>query len=80
MTGAPIPDIHATLPALKAVVGDLAGREGITATYHLGGLVGYAPCRTTRSPDLPHESAEYLRAGGPVPGREKGEGRCSTLR
>lgn len=35
-------DIHANLPALEAVLDDLEGR-GVTAAYHLGDLVGYAP-------------------------------------
>jgi predicted phosphodiesterase len=38
-----ISDIHANLPALEAVLGDIARREGLDATYHLGDLVGYAP-------------------------------------
>ena len=35
-------DIHANLPALKAVLHDI-GRREVDATYHLGDLVGYAP-------------------------------------
>ena len=38
-----ISDIHANLPALEAVLRDIAAREGVAATYHLGDLVGYAP-------------------------------------
>ena len=38
-----ISDIHANLPALEAVLNDLARRSDIDATYHLGDLVGYAP-------------------------------------
>jgi predicted phosphodiesterase len=38
-----ISDIHANLPALEAVLADVAGRDGVAATYHLGDLVGYAP-------------------------------------
>jgi predicted phosphodiesterase len=38
-----ISDIHANLPALDAVLADIAARDGIIATYHLGDLVGYAP-------------------------------------
>ena len=38
-----ISDIHANTPALEAVLADIALRDGITATYHLGDLVGYAP-------------------------------------
>lgn len=38
-----ISDIHANLPALEAVLDDIAARPEIDATYHLGDLVGYAP-------------------------------------
>ena len=38
-----ISDIHANLPALEAVLSDIAARPEIGATYHLGDLVGYAP-------------------------------------
>jgi predicted phosphodiesterase len=38
-----ISDIHANLPALDAVLADIAGRPEIDATFHLGDLVGYAP-------------------------------------
>lgn len=38
-----ISDVHANLPALDAVLGDIAGRPEVLATYHLGDLVGYAP-------------------------------------
>ncbi len=38
-----ISDIHANLPALEAVLADIDSRSDITATYHLGDLVGYAP-------------------------------------
>ena len=37
-----ISDIHANLPALKAVLGAIA-HAVFDATYHLGDLVGYAP-------------------------------------
>jgi predicted phosphodiesterase len=37
-----ISDIHANLPALRAVLLDIASRR-VDATYHLGDLVGYAP-------------------------------------
>jgi predicted phosphodiesterase len=36
-------DIHANLPALRAVLGDIDNRRNIDATYHLGDLTGYAP-------------------------------------
>lgn len=38
-----ISDIHANLPALEAVLSDIAVRGGGDAIYHLGDLVGYAP-------------------------------------
>ena len=38
-----ISDIHANLPALEAVLADIAARPDIAATYHLGDLVGYSP-------------------------------------
>lgn len=37
-----ISDVHANLPALEAVLDDIA-RRNVDATYHLGDLVGYAP-------------------------------------
>jgi predicted phosphodiesterase len=54
-----ISDIHANLPAFEAVLRDIAGREGVDATYHLGDLVGYAP--------WPDEVVETLIAAG-IPG------------
>ncbi len=36
-------DVHANLPALEAVLANLAAAEPVDATYHLGDLVGYAP-------------------------------------
>jgi predicted phosphodiesterase len=53
-----ISDVHANLPALEAVLADLAARQ-IDATYHLGDLVGYAP--------WPDETVALLRARG-IPG------------
>lgn len=50
-----LPDIHANLPALEAVLAD-AEREGAEAIYHLGDLVGYAP--------WPDEVVALLRARG----------------
>ncbi|MEX1185270.1 MAG: metallophosphoesterase family protein [Gemmatimonadaceae bacterium] len=38
-----ISDIHANLPALEAVLRHIDGARPVTATYHLGDLVGYAP-------------------------------------
>jgi len=34
-------DVHANLPALDAVLGEIARSDGVVATYHLGDLVGY---------------------------------------
>lgn len=51
-----ISDIHANLPALEAVLADIAGRNGVDATYHLGDLVGYAP--------WPNETVALLRKKG----------------
>ena len=51
-----ISDIHANLPALRAVLMDIAARPGIDATYHLGDLVGYAP--------WPNETVALLRERG----------------
>ena len=48
-----ISDIHANLPALKAVLVDINRRTDIDAVYHLGDLVGYAP--------WPNETVELLR-------------------
>ena len=36
-------DVHANLPALDAVLANIASREDVGATFHLGDLVGYAP-------------------------------------
>jgi len=47
-----ISDIHANLPALRAVLDDIRGRA-VDATYHLGDLVGYAP--------WPNETVAMLR-------------------
>ena len=38
-----ISDVHANLPALEAVLADIAGSAEADAIYHLGDLVGYAP-------------------------------------
>ena len=38
-----ISDIHANLPALEAVLADIARQPDVGGTYHLGDLVGYAP-------------------------------------
>jgi predicted phosphodiesterase len=55
-----ISDIHANLPALDAVLHDIASRgAAVDATYHLGDLVGYAP--------WPDEAVARLRDAA-VPG------------
>lgn len=51
-----ISDIHANLPALRAVMADIAARPDVAATYHLGDLVGYAP--------WPNETVALLREAG----------------
>ena len=51
-----ISDIHANQPALTAVLKDIAERQRVDATYHLGDLVGYAP--------WPNEVIDALRAAG----------------
>ncbi|MDQ3515218.1 MAG: metallophosphatase family protein, partial [Gemmatimonadota bacterium] len=38
-----ISDIHANLPALEAVLRHIDGARPVTAIYHIGDLVGYAP-------------------------------------
>lgn len=38
-----ISDVHANLPALEAVLRDIASRPDLDAIFHLGDLVGYAP-------------------------------------
>lgn len=46
-------DVHANLPALRAVVRHIADRPEIDATFHLGDLVGYGP--------WPNETVELLK-------------------
>jgi predicted phosphodiesterase len=38
-----ISDIHANLPALRAVLAHIDARKDVDAIYHLGDLTGYAP-------------------------------------
>jgi predicted phosphodiesterase len=38
-----ISDIHANLPALRAVLADIDAHKDVDAIYHLGDLTGYAP-------------------------------------
>ena len=52
-------DIHGNLPALEAVLSDLAARDAVDGVYHLGDLVGYSP--------WPNEVVERLAAAG-IPG------------
>ena len=54
-----ISDIHANLPALDAVLADIAQRPGVGGIYHLGDLVGYS--------SEPSAVVERLRAEG-IPG------------
>jgi predicted phosphodiesterase len=48
-----ISDIHANLPALRAVLADIDARKDVDAIYHLGDLTGYAP--------WPNEGVALLR-------------------
>ncbi len=50
-----ISDVHANLPALRAVLTDIDARP-VDATFHLGDLVGYAP--------WPNETVALLRERG----------------
>ena len=59
MKTALISDIHGNLPALEAVLDDIAARDDLDALYHLGDLVGYAP--------WPNEVVARLRRDG-IPG------------
>lgn len=52
-------DVHANLPALRAVLEHVGGQPELAGTYHLGDLVGYAP--------WPDETVALLRQTG-VPG------------
>jgi predicted phosphodiesterase len=51
-----ISDIHANLPALEAVLASVKQQGEITATYHLGDLIGYAP--------WPDETVKLIRDSG----------------
>jgi predicted phosphodiesterase len=53
MRTALISDIHANLPALDAVLADIARRGNVDSVFHLGDLVGYAP--------WPNEVVQRLR-------------------
>ncbi len=48
-----ISDIHANLPALRAVLADIDAHSDVDAIYHLGDLTGYAP--------WPNEVVDLLR-------------------
>lgn len=52
-------DVHANRPALDAVLRDAKTKEHVTAMYHLGDLVGYAP--------WPNAVVAMIRDGG-IPG------------
>ena len=58
MKNALISDVHANLPAFKAVYADIVRRH-IVAVCHLGDLVGYAP--------WPDETVGMIAAAG-IPG------------
>jgi putative phosphoesterase len=47
-------DIHGNLPALEAVLADIAGQPGVEKIYCLGDLVGYAP--------FPNEVIDRIRS------------------
>jgi predicted phosphodiesterase len=51
-----ISDIHGNLPALNAVLADVAAKDEVDGVYHLGDLVGYSP--------WPNEVVERLTAAG----------------
>src|SRR5258705_265724 len=53
-----VSDVHANLPALDSILADIA-TQGVTGTYHLGDLVGYAP--------WPNEVVERIRSAA-IPG------------
>lgn len=48
-----ISDIHANLPALEAVLANIATQGSIAGVFHLGDLVGYAP--------WPNETVDLIR-------------------
>ncbi|MBA3316973.1 MAG: metallophosphoesterase family protein [Gemmatimonadales bacterium] len=50
-----ISDIHANLPALRAVLADIE-RRGASSIHHIGDLVGYAP--------WPNETVELIQSAG----------------
>ena len=52
-------DVHGNLPALRAVLDDVAGRADVGAAFHLGDLVGYGA--------WPNEVVAAVREAG-VPG------------
>lgn len=49
-------DVHANLPALEAVLADIDRQSELSAVYHIGDLVGYAP--------WPNEVVSLLRERG----------------
>jgi hypothetical protein len=55
-----ISDIHANVPALEAVLTDIAARPEVAGTYRLGDLVGYAP--------WPNETVSLLERAAGVQG------------
>jgi predicted phosphodiesterase len=51
-------DVHANLPALMAVLDDIALQGNVQGTYHVGDLVGYSP--------WPNEVVSTIRSAGIV--------------
>lgn len=51
-----LPDVHANVFALRAVLEHMQNAEPLTAAFHLGDLVGYAP--------WPNETVELIRSFG----------------
>ncbi|MDT8368135.1 MAG: metallophosphoesterase family protein [Longimicrobiales bacterium] len=65
-------DIHANLPALRAVLSDIDARGDADTVHHLGDLVGYAPrpdevVETLAQPRGGHTASPAVRAGDTPP-------------
>jgi hypothetical protein len=76
-----ISDIHANLPALKAVLDEIAGRD-VDETYHLGDLVGYASLlrRVTSAERTSTRGHDRPLVGAPVSGSRRRAVRVSAVR
>ena len=76
MGHAVLSDIHANLPALEAVLGDMHARP-LDGVYCLGDLVGYAPfpnevterIRAERIPTAYHSDEQFIYPRGALSGR-----------